>query len=83
MYCFSKNYKVCTYMFSGDGPFKGVIDLYGSAGGIIEYRAALLASHGFAALSLAYFQYKDLATHLGNVNFDYFEVISLLVIASC
>lgn len=48
--------------------------MFGGAEGIIETRAALLASHGFAALSLAYFKYKDLPEKLQDVPVDYFEV---------
>ncbi|KAK7480356.1 hypothetical protein BaRGS_00028403 [Batillaria attramentaria] len=57
----------------GDGPFPGVIDMFGTAGGIIETRAALLASHGFAALSLAFFRYLDLPPVLDKIQLDYFE----------
>ncbi|XP_078595701.1 LOW QUALITY PROTEIN: acyl-coenzyme A thioesterase 5-like [Branchiostoma floridae x Branchiostoma japonicum] len=57
----------------GDGPFAGVIDIYGSAGGLPEYRAALLASRGFAALALAHFAYDDLPKTIGVTNLDYFE----------
>ena len=40
---------------SGPGPFPGVLDLFGSVGGTVEHRGALLASRGVAALSLCYF----------------------------
>ncbi|XP_066285304.1 acyl-coenzyme A amino acid N-acyltransferase 1-like [Branchiostoma lanceolatum] len=57
----------------GDGLFAGVIDMYGSAGGLAEYRAALLASRGFAALALAVFAYDDLTSDLFSIDLDYFE----------
>ena len=38
----------------------GVIDLLGGVGGLVEFKASLLASNGFAALALAYFAYDDL-----------------------
>jgi len=39
-------------------PFSsGGIDLLGGAGGLVELKAALLASRGFAALVFAYFAY--------------------------
>ncbi|CAH1255279.1 ACOT2 [Branchiostoma lanceolatum] len=57
----------------GDGPFAGVIDIYGSGGGLPEYRAALLASRGFAALALAYFAYDDLPKDISEIDLDYFE----------
>lgn len=44
----------------GPGPFPGVMDMFGSAGGLIEFRASLLASRGFVVLALAFFAYKDL-----------------------
>ncbi|XP_029910126.1 peroxisomal succinyl-coenzyme A thioesterase-like [Myripristis murdjan] len=37
----------------GPGPFPGLLDLWGG-GGLVEYRSALLASHGFASLTLNY-----------------------------
>ncbi|KAL4238877.1 hypothetical protein ACF0H5_003584 [Mactra antiquata] len=60
------------YMPAGKGPFPGVIDLFGIAGGITEYRSALLASRGIISLSLPYFLYKDLPKTLGEINLDYF-----------
>jgi hypothetical protein len=60
--------------FAGRGPFPGVIDMFGSAGGILEFRSALLASRGIAALALAYFAYDDLPTTFA-LNVEYFEVV--------
>ncbi|XP_078366122.1 acyl-coenzyme A thioesterase 5-like [Oculina patagonica] len=57
----------------GKGPFPGVIDLFGTAGGLIEFKAAILASHGFAALSLAYFAHDDLPKYLPYCELEYFE----------
>ncbi|XP_070375213.1 bile acid-CoA:amino acid N-acyltransferase-like isoform X1 [Equus asinus] len=57
----------------GEGRFPGVIDLFGSIGGLIEFRASLLASHGFAALALAYCDYEDLPCPLEKVDLEYFE----------
>lgn len=59
--------------FPGEGLFPGIIDLFGSTGGLIEFRASLLASHGFAALALAYWGYDDLPSHLEKVDLEYFE----------
>ncbi|XP_076807081.1 bile acid-CoA:amino acid N-acyltransferase-like [Clavelina lepadiformis] len=39
----------------GVGPFPGVITLFGGYPGTMEFKASLLASHGFAALALAYY----------------------------
>ena len=36
------------------------MDISGATGGLVEYKASLLASHGFAALALAYVGYDDL-----------------------
>ncbi|XP_046568731.1 acyl-coenzyme A thioesterase 1-like [Haliotis rubra] len=40
--------------------------------GVTEFRAALLASRGFACFALAYFRYDDLPTSLADIDFDYF-----------
>ncbi|CAL1542548.1 unnamed protein product [Lymnaea stagnalis] len=61
------------YLPKGEGPFQGVIDMFGANGGVIEYRAALLASRGFAALCLPYFKFKDLPKDLSTLDYDYFE----------
>lgn len=44
---------------AGEGPFAVVLVVPGSDGGIPESLAALFASHGFAALALAYFGAGD------------------------
>lgn len=60
-------------LLSGDGPFPGVIDLFGSAGGLLEYRSAQLASRGIASFALAFFAYDDLPKTLGEFHISYFE----------
>ncbi|XP_072122176.1 acyl-coenzyme A amino acid N-acyltransferase 1-like [Mobula birostris] len=57
----------------GDGPFPGVIDLFGDEGGLTEFRACLLASRGFAALALPYFGFEDLPMTLVDFHLEYFE----------
>ncbi|KAK7104520.1 acyl-coenzyme A thioesterase 5-like [Littorina saxatilis] len=57
----------------GDGPFPGVIDMFGLAGGLMEIRAALLAANGFAAFALPFFGYDDLPKTFTEQTFDYFE----------
>ncbi|XP_059135177.1 acyl-coenzyme A thioesterase 6-like [Peromyscus eremicus] len=57
----------------GKGRFPGVIDLFGSGGGLCEYRASLLSGHGFAVLALAYFRFEDLPESLSDVRLEYFE----------
>ncbi|XP_068127980.1 acyl-coenzyme A amino acid N-acyltransferase 2-like [Hyperolius riggenbachi] len=57
----------------GDGPFRGVIDLFGGFGGLVEFRSSLLASRGFAALALAYFAYEDLPETYNSLDLTYFE----------
>ena len=51
----------------------GVIELLGGAGGLVEFKASLLASRGFAALALAYFDYDDLPEFPPSMDIDYFE----------
>lgn len=50
-----------------------MIDLFGTAGGLNEHKASLLASHGFTVLSLAYFNFDDLPKFLSHCEMDYFE----------
>ncbi|XP_045112618.1 acyl-coenzyme A thioesterase 1-like isoform X3 [Portunus trituberculatus] len=63
----------CLFLPPGDGPFPGVVDMFGSAGGLLEYRSAQLASRGIASLALAYFAYDDLPKSLEEFNMSYFE----------
>uniref|UniRef100_A0A914WIY5 BAAT/Acyl-CoA thioester hydrolase C-terminal domain-containing protein n=1 Tax=Plectus sambesii TaxID=2011161 RepID=A0A914WIY5_9BILA len=57
--------------FTGKQP--AVIDIFGTGGGLMEHRAALLSSKGFAVLSLAYFDYKDLPKNMDELELNYFE----------
>jgi dienelactone hydrolase len=57
----------------GDGKFPTVIVVSGGGGAIEEYRAAALASHGYAALALAYFAQPGLPRGLVNIPLEYFE----------
>ncbi|XP_037995324.1 cytosolic phospholipase A2 beta-like isoform X1 [Motacilla alba alba] len=57
----------------GPGPFPGLIDLYGSGGGLIEYRASLLASRGFVTLALAYMSFEDIPAMPDILELSYFE----------
>jgi dienelactone hydrolase len=54
------------------GPFPGVIILGGSNGGLYEWLAQAFASNGFAALTLAYFNYQDLPQELVEIPIEYF-----------
>jgi dienelactone hydrolase len=57
----------------GDGQrHKGAIVLGGSEGGFGGPEAVMLASHGFAALALAYFGAKGLPPTLQNIPVEYF-----------
>lgn len=56
---------------AGPGPHPAVIVLGGSGGGADHDRAALYASHGFAALALAYFRAPGLPRSLVNVPLEY------------
>ncbi|KAL9979733.1 hypothetical protein ACROYT_G017440 [Oculina patagonica] len=57
----------------GEGPFPGVMELLGGAGGLVEFKASLLASHGFAALALAYMDYDDIPKFPPTIDLEYFE----------
>ncbi|XP_044928556.1 peroxisomal succinyl-coenzyme A thioesterase isoform X2 [Mustela putorius furo] len=57
----------------GPGPFPGIIDIFGFGGGLLEYRASLLAGHGFATLALAYYNFEDLAKEIDSIHLEYFE----------
>lgn len=50
-------------------------------GGLTEFRASLLASHGFAVLAVAYFAYEDLPNLLQEVDLEYFEEAANLLLA--
>uniref|UniRef100_A0A3P8SG62 Uncharacterized protein n=1 Tax=Amphiprion percula TaxID=161767 RepID=A0A3P8SG62_AMPPE len=52
----------------GPGPFPAMLDMWGMGGGLNEYRSALVASRGYASLSLAYFEHKDLPGPLRELN---------------
>jgi dienelactone hydrolase len=54
------------------GPHPGVLVLGGSEGGAPQRTAAWLASHGYAALALAYFRYADLPAQLEAIPLEYF-----------
>ncbi|XP_029017024.1 peroxisomal succinyl-coenzyme A thioesterase-like isoform X2 [Betta splendens] len=56
----------------GLGAFPGVIDIWGGGGGLPEYRAALLASHGYATMALENFALDDLKGK--NLDLNYFEM---------
>jgi dienelactone hydrolase len=60
------------FLPAGDGPFPAVIDMFGTAGGLIQFRSALLASRGVMSLALAYFDYEDLPVNM-DLNMEYFE----------
>jgi dienelactone hydrolase len=62
-------------LFIPDGAerFPSVIVLGGSEGGLMEGRAATLASHGFVSLALAYFGTGELPKHLITIPVEYIE----------
>src|SRR5438093_4020092 len=55
------------------GRWPAIVVLAGSAGGANETRAALLSSHGYAALALAHFGLPGLPQGLVNIPLEYFE----------
>lgn len=56
-----------------DAPPAAILVLNGSGGGINEPRAALYASHGYAALALGYFKTPGLPEHISNTPLERFE----------
>jgi dienelactone hydrolase len=65
---------VGTFFMPADGTARpGVLVVGGSDGGLSEGLAALLASHGFAALALAYFRAEHLPPDLMEIPLEYFE----------
>ncbi|XP_059165411.1 bile acid-CoA:amino acid N-acyltransferase-like [Physella acuta] len=57
----------------GEGPFPGVIDVFGMGGASnIEFRSALLASHGIASFALAYYGLPGLPQNEQQLDFTYF-----------
>ncbi|NXS80502.1 ACOT5 thioesterase, partial [Erpornis zantholeuca] len=57
----------------GEDTFPGIIDINGLGGGLSEYRASLLANHGFATLALAYYHFEDLPQKPNKLHLEYFE----------
>jgi dienelactone hydrolase len=55
-----------------NGRYPGVLVVGGSEGGLPIQKAAWLASHGFAAMALAYFRYEDLPPDLEAIPLEYF-----------
>lgn len=47
------------YLPAGEGPFPAIITLGGSGGGLLRQSPKVLAAHGYAVLSLAYFNYTS------------------------
>jgi dienelactone hydrolase len=55
------------------GPFPAVLILAGADGGVYEWLAQAFASNGFAALTLPYFNYRDLPPDLVELPLEYFH----------
>lgn len=58
----------------GPGPFPGILDLWGGGGKLVEHRAALLASYGFASMAIDYMMPKITMETGKMVGNDYLEV---------
>ncbi len=56
----------------GNGTHPGILVVGGSEGGLPARRAAWFASHGYAALALAYFRFDDLPRELAGIPLEYF-----------
>ncbi|HEX9328149.1 MAG TPA: acyl-CoA thioester hydrolase/BAAT C-terminal domain-containing protein [Reyranella sp.] len=62
------------WLFLPPGEPKGAVIVLGGGGGTIdEYWGAMLASHGYAALNLAYFNQPGLPRGLVNIPLEYFD----------
>jgi dienelactone hydrolase len=61
------------FLPAGAGPHPAILVLNGSGGGINEPRAALYASHGYAALALGYFKVPGRSDYISNTPLEYFE----------
>uniref|UniRef100_A0A8C8BQ81 Uncharacterized protein n=1 Tax=Oncorhynchus tshawytscha TaxID=74940 RepID=A0A8C8BQ81_ONCTS len=57
----------------GPGPFPALLDLWGGGGGLVEYRSALLSSHGFVSLALEYMTPRTSGGSTSHVGNEYFE----------
>ncbi len=60
------------FLPAAKGRIPGVLVVGGSEGGVPAQKAAWLASHGYAALALAYFRYEDLPSRLEGIPLEYF-----------
>jgi dienelactone hydrolase len=60
------------YIPGGEPQHPGILVVGGSNGGLPLRQAEWLASHGFAALALAYFRYQDLPPQLEGIPLEYF-----------
>jgi dienelactone hydrolase len=58
---------------AGKDRHPGIVVVPGSNGGAPVMQAAWLASHGYAALALAYFRYEDLPQRLEGIPLEYFQ----------
>ncbi|XP_020841992.1 acyl-coenzyme A thioesterase 1-like isoform X1 [Phascolarctos cinereus] len=67
------NVRATLFLPPGSGPFPGIIDMFGTGGGLFEYRASLLARRGFAVLALAYYAFEDLPKDMKELHLEYFE----------
>ena len=63
---------VASFFHPKEGAYPGIIVLGGSAGGLAEDLPALLASHGYAVLSLGYFLLPGLPQELVGIPLEYF-----------
>uniref|UniRef100_A0A2K5Z9T5 BAAT/Acyl-CoA thioester hydrolase C-terminal domain-containing protein n=1 Tax=Mandrillus leucophaeus TaxID=9568 RepID=A0A2K5Z9T5_MANLE len=67
------SFAFCFVSSQEPGPFPGIVDMFGTGGGLLEYRASLLAGKGFAVLALAYYNYEDLPKTMDILHLEYFE----------
>ncbi|XP_061085002.1 peroxisomal succinyl-coenzyme A thioesterase-like isoform X1 [Conger conger] len=68
-----KGVKGTLFLPPGPGPFPGILDMWGGGGGLLEYRSALLASHGFVSMALDYLPWDKKPSKARDIILSYFE----------
>ncbi|XP_004485026.2 acyl-coenzyme A thioesterase 2, mitochondrial [Dasypus novemcinctus] len=69
----TRRVRATLFLPSEPATFPGIMDIPGAGGGLLEYRASLLARKGFAVMALAYYNYEDLPKDLKSLHLEYFE----------
>ena len=65
---------LCSIVLLGSGPFPGLTDMFGGLVSLVETRAALLASHGYATYAISYLYSEGLPQNLMGASEEYIRV---------